>query len=71
MCATIYFRILREGRSKVNLIVAKTRVATLKTQTIPRLELFAALIPCKLDFSLLESFHFFNVPIHLWSDCVI
>ena len=71
MCATIYFRILGESSSEMNLIVAKTRVAPLKTQTIPRLELCAALILCKLVFSLLESFEFSNIPLHLWSDSTV
>ena len=71
MCATIYIRILGEGSPKMNLIVAKIKVALLKTETIPRLGFCATLILCKLVFSLLESFQFSNVPIHLWSDSIV
>ena len=71
MCARIYFRMLGEGSSEGNLIVVKTRVAPLTTQTIPRLELCAALILCKLVYSLLESSNFSKEPIHLWSDSTV
>ena len=71
MSATIYFRILGVDSSQVNLVVAKTTVAPLKTQTISRLELCAALILCRLVSGLLGLFEFSNVPLHLWTDSTV
>ena len=69
MCAVIYCRIIGLGSSIMNLMLAKTKVAPLKTQTTPRLELCATLLMCKLIYSLSSLFDFSKVPLHLiWSD---
>ena len=68
ICASVYFRILYDNDCQVNLVVAKIKVASLKTQSIPRLELCAALLLCRLVNSLMENFNFSKVNVHLWSD---
>ena len=68
MCASAYFRIFSDNGSQMNLVVAKTKVAPLKMQSIPRLDLYAALLLCQLVNSLLENFDLSEVNIHLWSD---
>ena len=35
ICASVYFRVLSDNGSQMNLVVAKTKVAPLKTQSIP------------------------------------
>ena len=65
ICAVIYFRVLGSGFSQSNLVLAKTKIAPLKTQSTPRLELCAALLLCKLVSSLLSAFDFSEIPIHL------
>ena len=68
MCATVYIRVLDKTKSRINLIVAKTRVAPIKSITIPRLELCASLLLCQLTNHLISSLHLNDVPIHLWND---
>ena len=68
ICANIYFRILNESSCTVNIIAAKTKVNPIKTLSIPRLELCASLLLCKLLSSILEALSLHKYPIHLWSD---
>ena len=55
-CAAVVYLILKSDMSTtVRFVVAKTRVAPLQTQTIPRLELLSALLLSRLIVSVLNS----------------
>ena len=66
--AVIYLRLIQNQNVLVTLQVAKTRVAPVKTLSIPRLELFAALLLARLTHTFIESFPIKIESIHLWSD---
>lgn len=70
--ACIYVRSCdARNRVNVNLIAAKSRVAPLKTISIPRLELCAALVLSELYQSISNSLKIQFNSIHLWSDSTI
>lgn len=67
-CAVAYFRIITSSTIETSFVIAKTRVAPLKTSTIPRLELQAALVGSRL-VSIIKDEH--NVKPHrvyMWTD---
>ena len=66
--AVIYLRIIQNKNVLVTLQVATTRVAPLKTLSIPRLELCAALLLAQLTHTFIESFPIKIESIHLWFD---
>ena len=66
--AVVYLRLIQTQEVPVTLQVAKTRVAPLKTLSIPRLELCAALIFARMVQTFVESFPIKVESIHLWSD---
>ncbi|XP_046802094.1 uncharacterized protein LOC124418771 [Lucilia cuprina] len=69
MAAVIYLRIITEFDSvSVHLIEAKTKVAPTKRQTIPRLELNAALILTKRVAHFKSILNLNHVSTHLWTD---
>ena len=68
IAAAMYIRILYSNSSSMNLIISKTKVSPIKTQTIPRLELCAAVMLAKLVHSMIESLNLSQFPVHLWSD---
>ena len=67
--ACVYIRsILKSGSIKVSLFTAKSRVAPLKEETIPRLELLGNLLLARLISSVKNAYH---LPFHktfLWTD---
>ena len=66
--AVIYLRILKGSQVYVTLQLAKTRVAPLKTLSIPRLELCAAHLLAKLVKHFLQITPIEASSLHLWSD---
>ena len=66
--AVVYLCLIRTQEVIVTLQVAKTLVAPLKTLSIPRLELCAALLLARLTQTYIESFPIKIESVHLWSD---
>lgn len=67
-CAVAYFRIITLSTIETSFVIAKTRVAPLKTSRIPRLELQLALIDSRL-VSIIKDEH--NIKPHrvcMWTD---
>lgn len=72
MAAAVYVRVVtRLGETQVNLVCAKTKVAPLKTLTIPRLELSAALILSKLMAKVQRTLNLPEIAIFLWTDSAV
>ena len=68
LSAVLYLRVLNDDKIFVSLIAAKTKVSPVKTLSIPRLELCAALLLSKLSSNVQKALHLQSSPIHLWSD---
>ncbi|XP_064465197.1 uncharacterized protein LOC135376605 [Ornithodoros turicata] len=67
--ASVYLRTEDvNGKVVVTLMVAKARVAPLKTLTLPRLELMGALIGCRLAKILLGSLSHLPLQLIFWTD---
>uniref|UniRef100_A0ABD2WYZ5 Integrase catalytic domain-containing protein n=1 Tax=Trichogramma kaykai TaxID=54128 RepID=A0ABD2WYZ5_9HYME len=64
--AVLYVRVLYHGQARVTLLASKTKVAPLKTLSIPRLELCAAHLLAKLASSFIATEDFVTVPLYLW-----
>ena len=58
IAAVAYFRTVTCGYVNVSFIVSKTRLAPIKTLTIPRLELQAAVVATRLKSKILEKIDF-------------
>ena len=57
--------------NQASFVIAKTRVAPLKTLTIPRLELMAALVAIRLTHFVLDAIPAYDPPTFIWSDSQI
>ncbi|XP_037906171.1 uncharacterized protein LOC119648480 [Hermetia illucens] len=70
--AVIYVRIEeRDGSTTVQLITSKSKVAPLKVQSIPRLELCSAALLCDLMSTTLEAHGWKDVIPYYWTDSMI
>ncbi|XP_071057301.1 uncharacterized protein [Onthophagus taurus] len=69
--AVIYLRVTKPGKVVISLIGSKTKVAPLKSVTIPRLELCAAVLLVRLTKRVLSVLDIQDVPVHLWSDSTV
>ena len=56
--AVAYFRTVIHGRVNVSFVISKTRLAPIKTLTIPHLELQAAVVATRLKSKILEEIDF-------------
>ena len=70
--AAIYVRVQTGPNSwTTNLLISKTRVAPLKTVSLPRIELCGAVLLTTLASSLVGESPLFQVPMKYWSDSTI
>jgi hypothetical protein len=69
--ATIYVRTFAENNCSVRLLCSKSRVAPLKTITLPRLELCAALLLARLIVSVKKALNIRVTKQYLWSDSMV
>ena len=68
IAATVYLRIITADQVKSNLLVAKTKLAPVKTVSIARLELCAAVLLTKLTHHIVKTLPLEHCSIYLWSD---
>lgn len=69
--ACVYIRCSNDGKHRTILLCAKSRVAPLKTITLPRLELCAAVLLAELITTVKNAIKFKVNAVHLWSDSTI
>lgn len=69
--AASYVRVCKNGRWSAKLLCARTRVAPIKTLTIPRLELNAVVLGCSLVDKIRAVPMFEKAPIFMWTDSEI
>ncbi|XP_051862317.1 uncharacterized protein LOC127565806 [Drosophila albomicans] len=69
--AALYARVETAGQVSVSLLTAKTRVAPIKTVSLPRLELCGALLLAELSAALLPHFPTPDAETYLWTDSTI
>lgn len=70
--AAAYIRTVKpNGKVHITLVATKSRVAPIKTQSIPRLELFGAVLGSKLLAYVEEATNIKNIPITMWTDSAI
>ncbi|XP_055529116.1 uncharacterized protein LOC129721047 isoform X3 [Wyeomyia smithii] len=67
-CCVIYFRLEINGNVEVSLVASKTKVAPLKTLSIPKLELKAAVLGVRLMNTVISSHTLTFSRRYLWSD---
>ncbi|XP_054259893.1 uncharacterized protein LOC128984579 [Macrosteles quadrilineatus] len=68
MAAVVYIKVRSESGIFVNIVCAKTRVASLKKMSIPRLELTAALMLVRLAKYVRDILDIKSAPLWLWTD---
>jgi transposase InsO family protein len=68
MCAVVYLRGTHENETQVSFVVGKARVSPFRSQTIPKLELQAAVIACRLHMLVSDELDFNKMSTVFWSD---
>ena len=68
LSAAIYLRVIQDGKSTASIVAAKTKVAPVKTLTVPRFKLCASLLLAKLASHIVKALHLEIYPLHLWTD---
>jgi hypothetical protein len=66
--AAVYLKVTTATSVTVSLVMGKSRVAPLKSISIPRLELTAATVGAKLSKFVLEELDFDNISVFFWTD---
>ena len=66
--AAAYFKVTNETGVHVSLVMGKSRVAPLKSISIPRLELTAATVGAKLSKLILDELDVDDITVHYWTD---
>ncbi|XP_043063587.1 uncharacterized protein LOC122319852 [Drosophila ficusphila] len=69
--AAIYVRVEMGHTTMVHLLTARTRVAPVKTVSLPRLELCGALLLAEMAEAILPSMPMLNSSLHCWTDSTI
>ena len=69
--ACIYLRSTDTQGKHTSLVCSKSRIAPLKSTTIPKLELCAALLLAKLYTSIIQSLKIYVDKLHFWSDSIL
>ncbi|XP_036345831.1 uncharacterized protein LOC118755088 [Rhagoletis pomonella] len=69
--ASVYLRVKRDSKVFINLLLAKTRVAPVKTISLPRLELCGAVLLAEIVDSVINNLNLGHINIHLWTDSTI
>ena len=68
LCVVAYLMFEVDDEVKVSFVMGKTRVAPIKTTTIPKLELQAALHASRIKVSIIEEHDFTINHVFMWSD---
>ena len=66
--AAAYLKVTSDAGVQVSLVMGKSRVAPIKTVSIPRLELTAALVAAKLARFIQDESDFSELPVFFWTD---
>lgn len=69
--AVVYLHVLLEDEVKISLIIAKSKVAPVRTVSVPRLELNAAVLLARLLEWAQKTLSLANVPIYGWTDSTV
>ncbi|UYV78572.1 hypothetical protein LAZ67_16002037 [Cordylochernes scorpioides] len=69
--AAIYLKVLKGDGSRVELVIAKTRLAPIRRMSIPRLELCAAVLLTRLVIQIMPSLEIDIESITCWTDATI
>ncbi|XP_036341119.1 uncharacterized protein LOC118750508, partial [Rhagoletis pomonella] len=66
--AAVYLRVTQNAKDVVSLLLAKTKVAPVKTISLPRLELCGAVLLAEIIETVMKSLDLGHLKSHLWTD---